>query len=131
VLRAMGDSRTPLRFVLIAVIMNVMVTPLFIAGFNLGIVGAAFATIVSQGTAFLYGLLYVLFKKLVPFMRPKLPAWSEVKLILNLGIPAGLQMSVISAGSAAILSVVTNFGPAVVAGFSATQRLDSLIMLPA
>ncbi|GAB3792779.1 MATE family efflux transporter [Virgibacillus kimchii] len=131
VLRAMGDSRTPLRFVLIAVIMNIMVNPLFIAGLNLGIEGAAYATIVSQGTAFLYGLLYVLYKKLVPFIRPKLPAWHEVKLILNLGIPAGLQMSVISAGSAAILSVVTNFGPGVVAGFSAAQRLDSLLMLPA
>src|SRR5690625_4950894 len=52
VLRAMGDSRTPLRFVLTAVIMNVLITPLFIAGFNLGIEGAAYATIVSQGTAF-------------------------------------------------------------------------------
>jgi len=131
VLRAMGDSRTPLRFVLLAVMMNIMINPLFIAGFNLGIEGAAYATVLSQGSAFLYGILYVLYKKLVPFMRPKLPAWNEVKLILNLGIPAGLQMSVISAGSAAILSVVTNFGPGVVAGFSAAQRLDSLLMLPA
>jgi len=131
VLRAMGDSRTPLRFVLTAVIMNVLITPLFIAGFNLGIEGAAYATIVSQGTAFLYGLIYVLYKKLVPFMKPKLPAMGEIALILNLGIPAGLQMAVISAGSAAILSVVTNFGPGVVAGFSAAQRLDSLLMLPA
>ncbi|MFA1821829.1 MATE family efflux transporter [Virgibacillus oceani] len=131
VLRAMGDSRTPLRFVLIAVMMNVLINPLFIVGVNLGIEGAAYATVVSQGTAFLYGLIYVLYKELVPFMKPKLPVWREVKLILNLGIPAGLQMSVISAGSAAILSVVTNFGPGVVAGFGAAQRLDSLLMLPA
>src|SRR5690606_21779871 len=46
-------------------------------------------------------------------------------------IPAGLQMAVISAGSAAILSVVTGFGSSVVAGFSAAQRLDSLLLLPA
>ena len=51
--------------------------------------------------------------------------------ILKLGIPAGLQMSVISAGVMAIISVVTSFGPAVVAGYGAAQRLDSLIMLPA
>ena len=55
----------------------------------------------------------------------------EIRLILNLGIPSGLQMAVISAGSAAIMSVVTSFGSSVVAGFSAAQRLDNVIMLPA
>ena len=67
------------------------------------------------------------FLTLIPFI----PSWKEVGLILNLGIPAGLQMAVISAGSAAIMSVVTTFGSGVVAGFSAAQRLDSLLMLPA
>src|SRR5699024_5947807 len=51
--------------------------------------------------------------------------------ILKLGIPAGFQMSVISAGAAAIMSVVTTFGSAVVGGFGAAQRIDSLLMLPA
>ncbi len=54
-----------------------------------------------------------------------------MRLILHLGIPSGLQMTMISAGVAAIMSVVTSFGPSVVSGFSAAQRLDSLIMLPA
>lgn len=62
---------------------------------------------------------------------PTMPARYEVGLILKLGIPAGLQMGVIHAGIAAILSVVTQFGADSVAGFSAAQRLDSLIMLPA
>ncbi|SET51182.1 putative efflux protein, MATE family [Oceanobacillus limi] len=131
VLRSLGDSKTPLRFVMIAVALNIILDPLFIAGFNLGIEGAAFATVVSQGSAFLYGLIYVLYKKLAPFMLPKLPSKQEVGLILNLGIPSGLQMAVISAGSAAIMSVVTTFGEGVVGGFSAAQRLDSLLMLPA
>ncbi|MUK88731.1 MATE family efflux transporter [Ornithinibacillus sp. L9] len=131
VLRALGDSKTPMRFVMIAVALNIVLDPLFIAGFNLGIEGAAFATVVSQGSAFVYGLVYVLYKKLAPFMFPKLPSKQEVVLILNLGIPSGLQMAVISAGSAAIMSVVTTFGEDVVAGFSAAQRLDSLLMLPA
>ena len=63
--------------------------------------------------------------------RPRKPKWEEVKLILQLGIPSGMQMAVISAGSAAIMSVVTSHGESVVAGFSAAQRLDSLILLPA
>src|SRR5690625_2595212 len=131
VLRAIGDSKSPLMFVAIAVALNTVLDPLFIAGFNLGVEGAAYATIIAQGTSFLFGLIMVLRNKLVPFSLPSVPRWEEVKLILHLGIPAGLQMGVISAGSAAIMSVVTSFGGAVVGGFGAAQRLDSIIMLPA
>lgn len=131
VLRAIGDSRTPLRFVMLAVILNAFLDPLFISGFNLGVEGAALATIMSQGVAFLYGIYYVLKFQLIPFAKPSLPAGEEIGLILRLGIPSGLQMSVISAGAAAIMSVVTSHGPEVVAGFSAAQRLDSVLMLPA
>lgn len=131
VLRAVGDSKSPLVFVFIAVVLNFVLDPLFIAVFNLGVSGAAYATILSQGIAFGYGLFYILSKKLVPFQPPKMPKLEEIRLILNLGIPAGLQMAVISAGSAAIMSVVTKFGSAVVGGFGAAQRLDSIVMLPA
>lgn len=131
VLRAIGDSRTPLRIVLLAVILNAILDPVLISIFDLGINGAAFATVLSQGIALVYGLNFVLSRKLVPFSIPHLPTKEEVILILNLGIPSGLQMAVISAGVAAIMSVVTSFGEEVVAGFSAAQRLDSVLMLPA
>ncbi len=131
VLRAIGDSKSPLVFVFIAVILNAVLDPIFIAVFGLGVEGAAYATILSQGTAFLYGLFYVLRNRLAPFQLPWLPKQKEITIILNLGIPAGLQMAVISAGSAAIMSVVTPFGSAVVGGFGAAQRLDIMIMLPA
>ncbi len=131
VLRAMGDSRTPLRFVAVAVVCNVFLDPLFIAGFNLGIAGAGYATVLSQAIAFVYGVIHIFRHRLVPFSIPKLPKWEEVKLILHIGIPSGLQMAVISAGIAAIMSVVTSFGEAVVGGFGAAQRIDSLITLPA
>lgn len=130
-LRALGDSRTPMRFVLLAVLLNVIFDPLFIAVFDLGVAGAAFATIASQGLAFLYGLVLVIKKKQIPFSIPYKPHWQEVKLILQLGIPSGLQMAVISAGSAAIISVVNAQGEVIVAGFSAAKRLDSLFILPA
>lgn len=131
VLRSLGDSRTPMRFVMLAVSLNIVLDPLFIVGFNLGIKGAAYATIAAQGSAFIYGLVYVLYRKLAPFTLPKRPSRKEVGLILNLGIPSGLQMAVISAGSAAIMSVVTGFGEGAVAGYGAAQRLDSLLLLPA
>ena len=131
VLRALGDSKTPMYFVTVAVLLNIVLDPLFIAGFNWGVKGAAMATVASQGSALLFGLIFVLRRRIAPFSLPKLPAWKEVKLILNLGIPSGMQMAVISAGSAAIMSVVTFFGGSVVAGFGAAQRLDSLLLLPA
>src|SRR5699024_7878739 len=131
VLRAIGDSKSPLVFVFIAVLLNAALDPLFIAGFDMGVNGAALATILSQGAAFAYGLYFVLKNKLAPFQLPSLPKWEEVALILNLGIPAGLQMAVISVGSAAIMSVVTKFGSSVVGGYGAAQRLSSTIMLPA
>lgn len=131
VMRAVGDSKTPLKIVLGAVILNAVLDPFFISVFNLGVSGATMATILSQGISFLGGLYYVFDNKLVPFSRPRIPAKEEVLIILKLGIPSGLQRSVISAGSAAIMSVINSFGPAVVSGYSAAGRLDGLIMLPA
>lgn len=131
VMRALGDSKTPLRFVTVAVLANIVLDPLFIAVFDWGIAGAGYATVVSQGLAFIYGVVYLKRKQLAPFTAPTIPAWNEIRLIFNLGIPSGLQMAVISAGAAAIMSVVTSFGSGVVAGFTAAQRLDSIIMLPA
>ncbi|WP_078059954.1 MATE family efflux transporter [Gracilibacillus timonensis] len=131
VLRAVGDSKTPLRIVGLAVLLNIVLDPLFIAGFDWGVQGAAVATIMSQGFSMIYGGWYVIRHQLIEWQRPHLPAWTEVKLILNLGIPSGLQMAIISAGAAAIMSVVTSHGEAAVAGYSAAQRLDSVILLPA
>ncbi|MDS9473239.1 MATE family efflux transporter [Sporosarcina pasteurii] len=131
VYRSVGDSKTPLYFVLTAVILNTILDPVFISVFGWGIEGAAYATILSQGVAFGLGVYFTVTKNLVPFSKPSLPSKQEVGSILKLGIPAGLQMSVISAGSMAIMSVVASFGAPVVAGYGASQRLDSLIMLPA
>ncbi|MGG3572558.1 MATE family efflux transporter [Bacillus gobiensis] len=131
VLRALGDSKTPLRFVIIAVVLNIILAPIFISGFNWGVEGAAIATVLSQGLAFVYGMIVSIKKGLIPFVMPSLPKKEEVLLIMKLGIPSGLQMTVIAAGSTAIMSVVNSFGEDAVSGFGAAQRLDSLILLPA
>jgi putative MATE family efflux protein len=114
-----------------AVLLNTVLDPLFISVLGGGVQGAAYATVMSQGLAFLLGILYTIRKKLVPFSVPRLPRAKEVRLILKLGIPSGLQMTVIFAGVTAIMSVVNSFGGNVVAGFGASQRIDSLLLLPA
>jgi len=131
VLRALGDSKTPLRFVFIAVVLNAVLDPLFISYFDWGIHGAAWATVFAQGISFLLALAYTFRRNLVPYSIPYLPSKEDIWLILKLGIPAGLQMMVIFAGVTAILSVVNSFDGAVVAGFGASQRIDSLITIPA
>ena len=124
VLRALGDSRTPIQFVIIAVILNTILDPLFIHVFELGLDGAAYATILSEGVAFAYGVYSIIDKRLITLTQLSVPKREEMFLILKLGIPAGLQVM-------AIMSVVTSFGKDVVAGLCAAQRLDSVIMLPA
>src|SRR5690625_7482684 len=83
VLRALGDSRTPMRFVTIAVLLNIVLDPLFIAVFNLGIKGAAYAKVISQGRAFFYGFIYVLVQWLVPFSLMSMPSITEDVMMLS------------------------------------------------
>lgn len=131
VLRALGDSRTPLRFIMLAVVLNIILDPLFIKGFGMGMAGAAYATILAQGIAFIYGIIYSLWKGKVPFTIPTLPEKKYAKAVIKLGLPGGLQMVAISSGIIVILWVVNSFGSEVVAGFGAAQRIESLIMIPA
>lgn len=131
VLRSLGDSKTPVRFVAMALLLNAVLDPLFIYVFDWGIAGAGIATIVSQGSAFTYGLIFSIRRAGVPFTMPRLPETALMKKIFKLGLPSGMSMVVISAGVLAIMTVVTSFGESTVAGFGAAQRLDSLVMLPA
>lgn len=131
VLRSLGDSKTPVRFVAMALLLNAVLDPLFIHVFDWGIAGAAIATIVSQGSAFTYGLIFSIKRAGVPFTMPQMPEINLMKKIFKLGLPSGMSMVVISAGVLAIMTVVTSFGESTVAGFGVAQRLDSLVMLPA
>ncbi|SDH42648.1 putative efflux protein, MATE family [Alteribacillus persepolensis] len=131
VLRAVGDSKTPLRFIFLAVVLNTVLDPVFISVFDYGMQGAAYATVISQGSAFLFGIVYSILKKGLPFTVPTPPPLQEFKRIFKLGLPSGLSMVAISGGVLAIMTVVTSFGETVVAGYGAAQRIDSVIMLPA
>ncbi|WP_220463579.1 MATE family efflux transporter [Sediminihaliea albiluteola] len=132
-LRAFGDSRTPLYFVLLATVLTAVLNPLFIVGFNLGLAGAAWAMILAQTMAFIYSLFYLSGRPGagLPAFRLQWPKLSEIRTILQLGVPSGIQMIVIYAGMAVILWMVNGFGEDVVAGFGAAQRLDNIVLLPA
>ena len=131
ILRAFGDSKTPLYFVLMAAVLTAVLDPLFIAVFKLGVAGSAYATVLAQGSAFIYSLFFLARRHGHQGFQLTPPKWVEVKTIMQLGIPSGMQMIVIYAGLTVILSVVNTFGDAVVSGFGVAQRLDNLVLLPA
>lgn len=131
VLRAFGDSKTPFYFVLMATLLTAVLAPLFITVLDLGIAGAALALVLAQATAFAYSLIYLARRFPHHTFRLRPPKFVEVKTILELGVPSGIQMVVIYAGMTVILSLVNSLGADAVAGFGAAQRLDSIILLPA
>lgn len=131
VLRASGDSKTPLYFVLLATVLAAVLDPLLISGLNMGVAGAAWATVLAQAIAFLYSLFYLAGRSTHYVFKLQWPKPAEIKTILKLGVPSGLQMIVIYAGMTVILALVNSFEVEVVAGFGAAQRLDNIILLPA
>jgi len=130
-LRAFGDSRTPLYFVVLATVLVALLTPLLILGAGFGVAGAAWAVVLAQAAAFVYAVWFLARSSGRYRLRPRRASMAQLGTILELGIPSGVQMVVIYAGMTVILSLVNSFGADVVAGFGAAQRLDSIILLPA
>ena len=111
-LRALGDSRTPLVFVSISCVVHIILGVLFIKTFDMGAAGAALATIISQAFSFLVSLLYLKRKKL-PFKftgSDIKPNWAILKTILRLGIPISLQTMLNSLSFLVIATIINNMG---------------------
>lgn len=131
-LRALGDSKTPLYFLIVTSILNIVLDYFFILGFDLGIQGAALATITSQIFSAVLTLWYI-WKK-VPILRIYKEDWkldkAEFKEHLRIGLPYGFQYSIIAIGSVAITMSLNQLGAPAVAAFTAAQKIDSVAMLP-
>jgi len=133
ILRGLGDSKTPLYFLMISTLFNIGLDLLFILVFQWGIAGAAVATVISQAGAFLTAVVYLHKNhKLIDF---NLPGWQFDRRIfwqsLRIGLPTGFQQTFVSLGMMAIMAIVNTFGTNVIAGYAAAIRIDSLAILPA
>lgn len=130
--RSVGESKKPLYFFCISVIVNFVLDLLFVKTFGWGVEGAAVATLISHATACILNGIYVLrFNKEVSITKEDLrldlkTAWSQVKL----GIPVSIQFTVTSIGSMCLQSVVNSFGTDVIAGFTAAGRVEGLTNIP-
>jgi putative MATE family efflux protein len=133
ILRGLGDSKTPLYFLMISTFFNIGFDLLFIVVFKWGIAGAAVATVISQAGAFLTAVIYLNRNhRLIDF---DLPNWHFDRKIfwqsLRIGLPTGFQHTFVSLGMMAIMAIVNTFGTNVIAGYAAAIRIDSLAILPA
>ena len=133
ILRGLGDSKTPLYFLMVSTLFNIGFDLLFILVFKWGIAGAAVATVISQAGAFLTAVIYLNRNhKLIDF---DLPNWHFDRKIfwqsLRIGLPTGFQHTFVSLGMMAIMAIVNTFGTNVIAGYAAAIRIDSLAILPA
>ncbi len=132
VLRALGDSRTPLYFLIVAVLLNVALDYLFIASFHMGVEGAALATVLSQLLSGVACVIYSYYKlpQLRLHRRDFKPHWREMGHIAYIGIPMGLQSSIIAIGAIILQSDTNALGTAAVAGISAGQKVQNIVTSP-
>lgn len=130
--RAVGESRKPLYFFGVSVVVNFVLDILFVKYFGWGVKGAAGATMISHFTAaLLTGIYVVKFNpnvelKKEDFRLEKKTAMQQIKL----GIPVSLQFTITSVGSMALQSAVNSFGANVMAGFTAAARVENLTNIP-
>ena len=128
-LRALGDSRTPLFFLIFACLMNVSLDVLFVYSFHLGVFGAALATMLSQLVAGLGCLAYAVGTN--PYFHLKKQDYAFDRNIsfqaVKIGLPLALQWSMIAVSSTALQTVVNSFGTVAVAAFTATNRIEQVL----
>ncbi len=129
VLRALGDSKTPLFFLMLSSALNVGLDLLFVLNFNMGVYGAAIATIISQATAAVVSLLYAFIK--LPYYRAEKEFWKpHTGIILNsvkLGVPMALQSSMIAISMIVLQGVVNSFKETVMAVYTISTKVDLIL----
>jgi len=133
VLRGIGDSKTPVYFLILATLLNVALDLIFIINLKLGVKGVAYATIISQLIAYIGIIIYVnKHNKYIKLRFFKLKFDKYIfKQSMRIGTPAGIQTSFVALGMMALLSIVNKFGTTVIAGYSIATKVDALATLPA
>ena len=130
-LRALGDSKTPLYFLVFSSVLNIFLDILFIVPLHMGVAVAAWATILSQFLSAVLSLIVGL--KNFPILHLRREDFTDLKdaviLHLKTGFPMGFQMSVMCIGQLAMQTVVNSRGTAAVAGYTAASKADQLSVL--
>ena len=127
---ALGDSKTPFYFLAVSSLSNIAVDILFVTAFKMGVAGVAWATFLCQGVSCVLAVIVVFrrFRTIETAEKPKLFSVPLLKKIAIVAIPSILQQSFISVGNIIIQSVINTFGASVIAGYSASVKLNNLVI---
>ncbi len=131
-LRAIGNSRAPLYFLVIAMIINVLLDIILVKYTPLGVAGAACATVIAQLMSVVLCIVYI-YKKCPMFIfRPKDVVWDGrlIGELLSTGLSMGLMIVVVSIGSVALQRAVNSLGEQTIAAHTAARKIDDIFMLP-
>ena len=131
-LRSFGDSSTPLIFLIISSILNIIGDLGFVIGLNMGVAGVAWATVLSQAVSVILCIIYVS-RKVEYFHFEKGEFRFDkglFKEILRMGIPSSLQGSVMSLGFVLVQGLINTFGSAYIAAYTAASKMEMLSHLP-
>lgn len=127
-LRALGDSKSPLYFLVISGVINVILDIVFIVYFHMGVAGCAYATVTAQAVSALLCLIYII--KRYPILHLKREdfriSFQSFGRLLSLGIPMGLQFSITAIGTILVQGAVNMYGSAHMAGFSAAGKIQNI-----
>ncbi len=132
VIRALGDSKHPVQFLIIASIINIGLDLLFIIPFHMGITGAALATVISQGISGLMCLVFIIRK--IELLHLKKEDWnldrSHFHILLNMGVPMGLQYSITAIGSVILQTAINRLGTDAAAAVTTAQKVGMFFCIP-
>ncbi len=127
---ALGDSKTPFLFLACSSVANIGVDILFVAAFDMGVAGVAWATFLCQGVSCLLAVLFVIrrIEALPADEKTRFFSWALFKRIAVIAVPSILQQSFISVGNIIIQRLINGFGSDVIAGYSAAIKLNNMVI---
>jgi len=132
ILRAVGDSRRPFYFLVVAALLNIVLDLLFVLVFHMGVAGVALATVLSQGVSASLTVITLLRSDSCTHLSLKKLGihWGMILKILKVGIPAALQMTITSFSNVFVQSYINSFGEDYMSGWTAYNKIDMLLFLP-
>ncbi|WP_294387334.1 MATE family efflux transporter [uncultured Clostridium sp.] len=132
IIRSLGDSKTPLMFLIMSSIINIILDLVFIIVFNMGVSGAAWATVISQGVSGICCLIFMAKRySILKFEKDELKINGHcIRRLCYMGVPMGLQYSITAIGSVILQTAVNGLGSLVVAAVTAGSKISMFLCCP-
>lgn len=132
ILQGLGNSRTPLLFLAISTILNIILDLVSVLVLHMGVAGAAYATVIAQAASWLFGVFYI--NRRYPDIRIRLRGLTLdraiFKEIMRIGLPSALQNATVSVGTMVVMGKVNSYGEVYTAAYNVGHKLDNVAFLP-